>query len=138
MGAEVEATESEDRVKRTTEMDAPDWPKLIDDLAAVMSIKQVANAMGLDSLTDGMLRSYRDGVQPTYWRGAALVKFWCDTLGKKQAEVPVAPVVRGHRVARRTQAELQRITVPVWPVAVPQGAGILAKKQRKQRKAVVA
>lgn len=100
---------------------APDWPLLLDQLThdAGMQWTQIARAMGLSMLTESMLRSYRAGVQPMYWRGDAIVELWCQKLGKTRKELPMAPVTRGHRMQRSRANEEPRwqgaANLPAWP-----------------------
>lgn len=94
---------------------APDWASLLDDLSSRMSIRRIATVMGLTMLSESMLRTYRDGVQPMYWRGDALVKLWCETMGKTRDQVPLAPVRRGHRRRQVDETGPRVQALPAWP-----------------------
>lgn len=113
---------------------APDWGKLLDDLQAVMPLRKIAEAMGLTMITESMLRSYRGGVQPMFWRGDALVTLWCDTMKVERENVPRIPVVRGHRTQRRLVDTSPRVmALPNWPtVASPASNGVIGKRKRQK------
>lgn len=113
---------------------APDWPKMLDQLSEVMPTKHIARAMGLTVLTESMLRSYRSGVQPMYWRGEALVTFWCETFSKSREEVPIAPIVRGHRAQRRLVDTSPRVmALPNWAAVVPTASNGITGKRKRQK-----
>lgn len=101
---------------------APDWPKLIDDLMQMdMPLRRIAEAMGLSMVSESMLRHYRNGVQPLWWRGDGLIKLWCEVTRKTRDQIPQVTVTRG-RWARRmgkTDAEARaiRVNLPEWPPA---------------------
>lgn len=106
---------SENRLQKAENM-APDWAKMIDELSNRIPVKQIARVMGLTILSESMLRSYRNGVQPMYWRGEALVVFWCKTLDRTREDLPLIPVQRGHRSARRTaDTSPKAVNLPNWP-----------------------
>ena len=84
----------------------PDWFAVITDLIyAKVSMRDVSRRLDLRT-QESLLRHYRAGGQPTYFRGEALVKLWCETLGKTPDELPRKPYIKGHRVesARRSRA----------------------------------
>lgn len=97
---------------------APDWGRVIDDMVrAKLTLADIGKTMGLD-LTDRMLSHYRTGVQPTYWRGAALLKLWAEVTKQPLDKVPMREVVRGHRVPENREAGGPRVqALPQWPVA---------------------
>lgn len=76
---------------------ANDWAAMLDELASLgVGSRRISEAMGGD-VTDRMLRVYRNGVQPTHWRGEALVLLWCQMTGKARETAPQCEVIRGHR-----------------------------------------
>jgi|PlaIllAssembly_1097288.scaffolds.fasta_scaffold00158_13 hypothetical protein len=98
---------------------APDWGRIIEDMvAAGHSQADIGKAMNVD-LTDRMLSHYRAGVQPTYWRGAALLALWCKVTKRKMETVYMVEVVRGHRVPNnRAESSGPRVqSLPQWPAA---------------------
>lgn len=92
----------------TARLTSPDWFRMITDLIyAGFPMKEVCRQMDL-KMHDGLLRAYRAGTQPTYLRGEALVRFWCEKLGKTREDVPVRPWIppvrlnrRAHKAARK-------------------------------------
>lgn len=113
---------------------APDWGRLLDDLQQHMPLRKIAEAMGLTMITESMLRSYRAGVQPMFWRGDALVTLWCETMAIKREDVPRIPVVRGHRTQRRlVDTSPKVINLPSWPAVVsPSNDGLMGKRKRSK------
>jgi hypothetical protein len=76
---------------------ANDWAAMLEELAALgVGSRRISDAMGGD-VTDRMLRVYRNGTQPTHWRGEALVALWCELTGKARELAPRCDVIRGHR-----------------------------------------
>lgn len=112
---------------------APDWGRLIDDLvAAGHSVPDIGKAIGSE-FNDRMARHYRAGVQPTYWRGAALLELWAKVMQRKLETVYMVEVVRGHRVPNNRAESGPRVqSLPEWPpVAAPKTA---AKKVGRPKK----
>jgi hypothetical protein len=114
---------------------APDWGSLIDDLVGTgLSQRGIADAMGLTQMTESILRSYREGVQPMWWRGDGLVRLWCDVMKRERSDIPMIPVTRGRRrgvriVESRTADNGPRlVNLPQWPPAPK------AQPKMKQRK----
>lgn len=83
---------------------APDWFRIITDLIyAGMSMSEIGRAVDAQ-MSKQLLNNYRAGGQPTYVRGEALVRMWCETIGRTADQIPRAPYTRGHRVERRRLA----------------------------------
>lgn len=110
---------------------APDWGRLLDDLMAKgMSQRGIADAMQLTTITESMLRTWRNGVQPMYFRGQALVMLWCTTMGKELQDVPTTQVRPGRWMGRRTvDTSPKAANLPQWPPS-PQPTVKPGKKQR--------
>jgi hypothetical protein len=108
----------------------PDWGLMIEQLIhRGMTAKQIGDAMS-SVLTVRMIDHYRSGVQPIHFRGEALITLWCKTLKAQRDALPMAELVRGHRVANRNVQTGPRVqSVPDWPPA-PQPS---VKPRRKQR-----
>ncbi len=107
----------ENRLRKAENL-APDWAKMIEELSNRIPVKHIARVMGLTILSESMLRSYRNGVQPMYWRGEALVVFWCETMNRTREQLPMIPVQRGHRSARRqSDTSPKVVNLPEWPPA---------------------
>lgn len=111
----------------------PDWARIIADLSdAGHGSREVSKVMQTQ-ITDRMIRWYGEGMQPAYWRGKLLIDFWCETLRRNMADVPLTQLKRGYRAqgqyARDTGPRLQAL--PQWPVAAPVSA-----KPIKRRKGV--
>lgn len=99
---------------------APDWGRLVDDIVgAGHSVTDIGKAIGAD-FTDRMVRHYRAGVQPTYWRGAALLALWSKVMKRQLDAVYMIEVVRGHRVpTNRNEVPGPRLQeLPQWPPVV--------------------
>jgi len=123
---------------------APDWGLMIEDLMrAGLTQAAIGKEMGLD-LTDRMLGYYRAGVQPTFWRGDALLVVWCAKTGKRREDVPMVEVTKGHRVGRNREAAngpTMRSPLPQWPpvgaaansAAVNANAGNSRTREPQQR-----
>jgi hypothetical protein len=97
---------------------APDWALMIEQLAATgLTPAAIGRAMSTCVLTNQMLRAYRMGVQPLHFRGEALIALWCVTLERHRDDLPMAELIRGHRVAtnRQPAAAPQVINLPAWP-----------------------
>lgn len=119
-------------MKRTLDVKAPDWGRLIDDLLqSGETLRGIASHMGFTVMTESMVRSYRSGIQPPFWRGDPLVAFWCSVMRKSRDQVPMVQVVRGHRVQRQAQDTSPKvINLPNWPVNTQPQAGLIARKKR--------
>lgn len=82
---------------------APDWFRIITDLVyAGVPVREIARNLDLKA-SESLLRSYRAGVQPTYVRGEALIRFWAETLKRDAQEIPRMPWAAGHRATRRVR-----------------------------------
>lgn len=112
---------------------APDWGLLFDDLlGAGLNQEAIGAAMGVD-LTDRMLRHYRAGVQPAFHRGDAVVELWCKRCKKKRGDLPMLPVVRGHRVpTNREVSQAPRLAgnLPSFPPIQAAAAKVAAAVKR--------
>ena len=76
---------------------ANDWSAMLNELSDLgVGSRRISEAMG-GEVTDRMLRVYRNGVQPTHWRGEALLALWCEMTGKNRETAPQCQVIRGHR-----------------------------------------
>jgi hypothetical protein len=117
---------------------APDWPTVIEQIVATgMTELEISKQPGV-ALSLKAVRYLATGVQPLFHRGDALVRIWCDRTGNPREAIPLAPVLRGHRMARATvdlspkmanaQLLMEAIKPPVQRVA----------KQGAKRKAKVA
>lgn len=116
----------------------PNWAALIDQLLAFgLTHRQIGNAMA-SVLTVRMVRHYQLGTQPTHYRGELLIGLWCSTLNRKREDMPLAELIRGHRVAKREPDAGPRIQSlpplltpnPVASRPTPQPS---VKPKRKQR-----
>ena len=117
------------QVKKPT---SPDWRTVLDDLfGAGITRIAIGQAMGLQ-LCDRLIKAYRvDGTQPAYWRGDGLLTLWCTTMDKTRDQVPMAEVIRGHRVGRGVVQSGPRLqSLPQWPPAAP--AAVSPIKRRKK------
>jgi hypothetical protein len=97
---------------------APDWHQVLDQLMhAGLSRRDISQRIGCD-LTLRMIAHYKNGAQPLHYRGEALIAFWCETLQRTRDQLPVAAVVRGHRVNFNrdpNNAPQMRAPLPQWP-----------------------
>lgn len=93
---------------------------MIDQLVeAGQTLREIGESMGIQGgVTDAMLRHYKNGTQPLYWRGDALVKYWCAAMGRTTEELPTRMVPWHFRVPRRPGADMV-VKLPQWPVAAP-------------------
>lgn len=83
---------------------SPDWFRVISDLIyAGVHMKQLARTMDV-KMCEGLIRHYRAGGQPTYVRGEALIRMWCEVTGKSQSDLPRQPWYPPTRV-RRTREQ---------------------------------
>ena len=116
---------------------APNWGLMIEDLMRTgMTQSDVGKAMGLD-LTDRMLGFYRAGVQPTFWRGDALLNLWLAVCKKQRDAVPMLPVTRGHRVPNNrevSQAPRLAGNLPSFPPIDGASTRPAAKRGRRKVK----
>lgn len=116
---------------------APDWPLMIDQLVEQGStLRDIGTAMHTCMLTNQMLRAYRAGVQPLHYRGEALVALWCEKLGKKRDDLPMALVVRGHRVQHNRELPAgpqQHAALPQWPPVLAVAKKVAAKRSKKAK-----
>jgi hypothetical protein len=80
---------------------APDWATVIQQIVASgMTEHDISKQPGV-ALSLKAVRYLATGVQPLFHRGEALVVLWCLRTGKARGEIPLAPVLRGHRMARQ-------------------------------------
>lgn len=105
---------------------APDWPEMIAALLTRgLPQMTILRAMGYESnrVLDHLMR----GVQPLYHRGARLVTLYCQTIGTTEDKIPMQPVIRGHRAAKRKPAPV--VNLPQWPPVKPQRPILRAKRK---------
>ena len=95
--------------------ETPDWAVIIERLESVgVTRGKIAAAMG-SQLTDRMIRWYKLGSEPAYFRGIGLVKLW--ELSFK-SPVPMKELIRGHRAAPTEPVSGPAVqNLPQWPVA---------------------
>jgi len=111
---------------------APDWALMIDHLVDTgLTHRQIGDATGAQ-LTKNMVRHYRAGVQPLYWRGEAMIVLWMQATGKLREEVPTQQVIAPYRVPQGARAPEVRINLPNWP-PVPKPAVQPIKRRGKAR-----
>jgi len=114
-------------IQRHKPTQTPDWALMIERLESVsVTRSQMAEAMGAQ-ITDRMIRFYRTGMQPAYFRGVGLVTLWTETTGEP---VPMTELIRGHRASRHQDTGPRVQNLPAWPPSVP-----VAVKPVKRRKA---
>lgn len=83
---------------------ANDWGQMMDELLrSGVDTAQIGREMG-GNITERMIRLYRTGVQPTHWRGEALLLLWCKITGKAREKAPRCEIVHGRRADRRQRA----------------------------------
>lgn len=103
--------------RRPGPITAPDWPAMIDDMLATgLTLAEIGDRM-CAGLSGKLLKHYRAGGQPVYWRGDMLIAAWCGTVGKPESELPRAPVVTPRRVdhnRRGAKIPPEVVHVP-WP-----------------------
>ena len=103
-------------------MYVPDWCKIIEALEKAGESRRAISDRMQVGLTDRMLRAYKLGAQPAYFRAIGLIELWRVRFGS--AELPVAELIRGHRREGRQdhRNELhsggpQLQYLPQWPVS---------------------
>lgn len=83
-------------------LQAPDWFRVITDLIyAGRTMADIARVVDA-SMSGQLLSHYRSGGQPTYVRGEALVRLWCEVTGKQADAIPRLPFIAPDR-SRRSQ-----------------------------------
>lgn len=66
-----------------------DWSAVIDQLIERgLTHPEIGRAMS-SVLTTRMVACYKQGVQPSHWRGEALIKFWALKTGKARESLPM-------------------------------------------------
>lgn len=116
---------------------APDWAIVIEQIKATgLSEHEIAQARGV-SLSVKAVRYLATGVQPLFHRGDALVGLWCERTGSSREQVPMAPVHRGHRMARASadlspkMRNVQALTEAIRPPVQRQAVSKPRKAARK-------
>jgi len=96
---------------------APNWPQVIAEIVASgLTNSEIAKRIDLSVRGITYLAG---GRQPFFHRGERLLALWCERTGQPREAVPMAPVLRGHRMARRAvDASPQVQSLPAWPPAV--------------------
>ena len=83
-----------------TRLTSPAWFTIISDLIyAGVPMREIARRIDV-AMCEKVLRHYRAGGQPTYVRGEALVRFWCETLNKQPSDLPRQPWYPPTRIRR--------------------------------------
>lgn len=103
------------------------WSAMIDELLMLSTPAAICDAMQMQC-SNGVLRHYRLGVQPLYWRGELLLTFYEATTGKNRSQAPTCEVRRGHRVDRRLTPGPKLQSLPNWPA--PQASVKPIKRKR--------
>lgn len=119
---------------------APDWGEIINDLLRVgATTKEMSAVMGMQ-LTERMIRHYRTGSQPAYFRGELLIGFWCKRLSRSVEDVPRCEVVRGHRAGRGRSPETPKVAdvsgLTDWLKPVQKAKGKPGRKPKVKAEAV--
>jgi hypothetical protein len=79
-------------------MTAPNWFRIISDLIYVgIPMKELSRQVDAQ-MSEALIRHYRSGGQPTYVRGEALIRMWCNTLNKEPNDVPRQPWYPPNRI----------------------------------------
>jgi hypothetical protein len=102
---------------------APDWAVMIETIeASGLTLKQIGDACGFQ-ITANMLRHYRRGTQPLYWRGEAIVVLWMRATGKARELLPTNQVSAPYRVPQGARAPAVVVALPELAAAraVPAG-----------------
>lgn len=82
-------------------MTAPDWFRVITDLVYLgISMRDIGRSIGVEVSRD-LMRHYRNGTQPLYVRGEALLRLWSEKTGRPVEDVPRVPYIPSHRVSGR-------------------------------------
>lgn len=98
---------------------APDWAVMIETIeASGLSLKAIGDACGFQ-ITANMLRHYRRGTQPLYWRGEAIVVLWMRATGKARELLPTNQVSAPYRVPQGARVPAVVVTLPNWPPRAP-------------------
>lgn len=94
---------------------APDWAVMIEAIeASGLTLKQIGDACGFQ-ITANMLRHYRKGTQPLYWRGEAMIVLWMRATGLERPDVPTNQVSAPYRVPQGARAPAVTVNLPDWP-----------------------
>jgi hypothetical protein len=79
----------------------PDWFRVITDLINLgLSMHEIGRTLGVDFSRD-LVRHYRNGTQPLYVRGEALLRLWSQRTGRPVDEVPRVPFYPPYRASGR-------------------------------------
>jgi hypothetical protein len=79
---------------------SPDWFRVVSDLIYVgIPMKEIARTIDVQ-MSEALIRHYRSGGQPTYVRGEALIRMWCDKLDKTAQDLPRVPWYPPNRLRR--------------------------------------
>lgn len=114
----------------------PDWGLVIEQLGgAGCGNTAIGRAMGMQ-VTDRMIRYYRDGMQPAWWRGQMLLELWAERLGRSISDVPMTELRRGYRAMRSHAPDGPRVqALPNWPPTAPVAVAPVKRRKRTQEAA---
>lgn len=94
---------------------APDWALMIEQIVATgLNYRQIGDAASF-TVTEKMIRHYKLGVQPLYWRGEAMIVLWMEATGKTREQVPTQEVHAPYRVPNNVKAPSVVVNLPDWP-----------------------
>jgi hypothetical protein len=92
-----------------------DWAAMLDELyTAGITASQIAASTNIVQ-THRAIEHYRRGAQPLYWRGKALLEFWCLHMRKTANDAPLQEIRRGIRVVREMVVAPRVQALPDWP-----------------------
>lgn len=103
-------------------MYVPDWCKIIEALEKAGESRRAISERMQVGLTDRMLRAYKLGAQPAYFRAVGLIELWRVRFG--DSELPVTELIRNHRSETRRDYRKEAHNagphlqyLPQWPVS---------------------
>lgn len=84
--------------------------------AAGLKRRHLAKRLELSGITPQLLTHYRNGTQPLYPRGHAIIALWCELTGKSESEVPMIDWSQPYRTKRASRAAVPKLqSLPAWP-----------------------
>lgn len=116
-----------------TQTMVPDWGRIIDELeGAGVTREAISSAMGTP-ISNHMIRFYKDGCQPVWFRGHGLITLWCEQFKCVLADAPRTELRRGYRAqGSYTGDKGPKVqALPKWPPAVPVSVAPVKRRKRE-------
>jgi hypothetical protein len=115
----------------------PDWGRIIDELeGAGVTREVISSAMGTP-VSNHMIRFYRDGCQPVWFRGHGLITLWCSQFGRTLDDAPMTELRRGYRAQGSYTSGPRVQALPNWPPTAPVAVAPVKRNAGRPRKVAV-